>query len=635
MAEAIGALRAELSANAARFEADMKDARDAARKHGRGIQKQFKSMGKSIGGALASLTGLKGGLAGLAGAVTVGGFGVLTTRALQSADAIAKASDKIGLGVEALQELRYAAELSGVAQNTLDMAMQRFSRRVGEAAQGSGELQGTLEQYGIAVLDADGRQRALTDVLFDYAEAVKNAGSDQERLRMSFKAFDSEGAALVNLLRQGGASMAEMREEARRLGIVLDEDMVREAEKANDAFTRMRKILGANLDKAFISLAPAISGLGEAMAAMAPAFAAWVETMLPERFQSARALREEVLALEVQISSLREELARFEGDSTIPMAKGIARNLKRRIAAIDEEIARLEDLAAERENAARAAAPEITIGGGVVAPTRENTAQEVREMEALGDAIGGVSAAMAKVRGERRKAIIEGRRGLDQELRQQQLRLQYLGEESEEYRVQARLLEIRAQHGEQAARAMEADIRQLERLTEQTDAVVELKDEFISFGREATRAFADAATGTKSFGDALRQLASNALQRVAGKQVDNAIGSLFSAATSSFDFSSLFAGFMAEGGPVAPRQPYVVGEQGPEVFVPGMRGTVIPNHALAGAGGGGNVFNVDMRGASIEAVRRLEAFVLQINGSIEGRAVAANAEHARRTGGGR
>jgi lambda family phage tail tape measure protein len=43
--------------------------------------------------------------------------------------------------------------------------------------------------------------------------------------------------------------------------------------------------------------------------------------------------------------------------------------------------------------------------------------------------------------------------------------------------------------------------------------------------------------------------------------------------------------FLADGGPANANTPYVVGERGPELFVPRSSGTVIPNHALAGAGG--------------------------------------------------
>jgi hypothetical protein len=38
--------------------------------------------------------------------------------------------------------------------------------------------------------------------------------------------------------------------------------------------------------------------------------------------------------------------------------------------------------------------------------------------------------------------------------------------------------------------------------------------------------------------------------------------------------------FKADGGPVGGKQPYIVGERGPELFVPGSDGTIIPNHLL-------------------------------------------------------
>jgi len=69
----------------------------------------------------------------------------------------------------------------------------------------------------------------------------------------------------------------------------------------------------------------------------------------------------------------------------------------------------------------------------------------------------------------------------------------------------------------------------------------------------------------------------------------------------------------------------LVGERGPEIFVPDVTGTIIPNRRLGGGGSmqaGSTVINeffVDMRGASVEAVARLEAIVRQVNGSIEPR----------------
>jgi hypothetical protein len=58
---------------------------------------------------------------------TVGGLAALVDRSIPAGDAVGKTAEKIGVGVEAFQELRFAAKASGVEQQTLDMALQRFT----------------------------------------------------------------------------------------------------------------------------------------------------------------------------------------------------------------------------------------------------------------------------------------------------------------------------------------------------------------------------------------------------------------------------------------------------------------------------------------------------------------------------
>jgi len=66
--------------------------------------------------------------------------------------------------------------------------------------------------------------------------------------------------------------------------------------------------------------------------------------------------------------------------------------------------------------------------------------------------------------------------------------------------------------------------------------------------------------------------------------------------TFSSQIMSLFSGMRAEGGPVAGGRAYVVGERGPELFMPSGGGSIIPN----GAGGGVNVAVHNYGGAQIE-----------------------------------
>jgi hypothetical protein len=73
-----------------------------------------------------------------------------------------------------------------------------------------------------------------------------------ERVRLVFKLFDSEGVALVNLLSDGSSALEEMRERARDLGIVLDEHLVRDAERARTELDTLSQVpLAGALQGAF------------------------------------------------------------------------------------------------------------------------------------------------------------------------------------------------------------------------------------------------------------------------------------------------------------------------------------------------------------------------------------------------
>jgi hypothetical protein len=104
--------------------------------------KRIESAGDRASGGLKGLgrqaellrTGVRTLRGALIGAATVGGLGALIDRSISAADSIGKTADKIGVGVEALQESQFAAKASGIEQQTLEMALQRFTRRAAEAA---------------------------------------------------------------------------------------------------------------------------------------------------------------------------------------------------------------------------------------------------------------------------------------------------------------------------------------------------------------------------------------------------------------------------------------------------------------------------------------------------------------------
>ena len=86
-------------------------------------------------------------------------------------------------------------------------------------------------------------------------------------------------------------------------------------------------------------------------------------------------------------------------------------------------------------------------------------------------------------------------------------------------------------------------------------------------------------TGKVSFGDLARSFGQMILEMMLKQQAAKA------ASAASGWLTDLFGGlFKAEGGPVKGNQPYIVGEQGPELFVPPSAGKIIPNNQMGSKG---------------------------------------------------
>ena len=90
------------------------------------------------------------------------------------------------------------------------------------AVEGAGQVKAELVSVGQSG-DQSGNLRSSEDLLADVADAFARIEDPAERVRLAFRLFNSEGVALVNLLRGGSDALKAMRERARDLGIVLDE----------------------------------------------------------------------------------------------------------------------------------------------------------------------------------------------------------------------------------------------------------------------------------------------------------------------------------------------------------------------------------------------------------------------------
>ena len=106
------------------------------------------------------------------------------------------------------------------------------------------------------------------------------------------------------------------------------------------------------------------------------------------------------------------------------------------------------------------------------------------------------------------------------------------------------------------------------------------------FGRQLGQIFVDLAKQIVSAIIKAALLASIlSLTGLGGKAM--ASGGIFKTGSGFSDiFQGIIGGAFAEGGRPPVGKMSLVGERGPELFVPGSSGTIIPNHALGGGGGG-------------------------------------------------
>tara|TARA_R100000808_G_scaffold25080_1_gene61493 strand:+ start:10211 stop:11599 length:1389 start_codon:yes stop_codon:yes gene_type:complete len=155
-------------------------------------------------------------------------------------DKLAKQAEKLGTTTDVLSGLGFVAGQTGVELNKMTMAVQRMTRRMAEASEDGGEAKNTIADLGLdaeklIALDLDEKLMVLAEAFGE----VDNAGI---KLARAFKLFDSEGADMVRVLNLGAAGIKGMMDQARALGIVIDQDFADKVVDANDALDRMGRL---------------------------------------------------------------------------------------------------------------------------------------------------------------------------------------------------------------------------------------------------------------------------------------------------------------------------------------------------------------------------------------------------------
>ena len=449
----------------------------------------------------------------LIAAIGPAAMGLLIKRSLSATDSLKKTADKIGTSTEALSKFQFAAQLTGVSVETVNMAAQRFTRRLAEAARGTGEAKGALQELNINADEL--KKKSLDEQMLDLADAFSQVQSSADKVRLSMKLFDSEGVSLVNTLAAGRDGLREMFKEAETLGVVMSGRAAQGVEDANDALTKLFTLFKGIRDQITAALAPVIEYLADL-------------------------LKNKLL---VAITEANGSIEKFANETI----KQIIISFGNFVIGVGNAVAALTTFANEVANVF-----------GRVKKYFDETFVFIE------NAFGYETSDKIKAAG---KAIVDFGNS-------SAFAFGALKENNKELEKTPTIFNL-------WGAAIKDVASKMPNLREQMDSVGKTLESSL------TQGFADAITGAKSFGDAMKNVARTVVDALVKMMVQyymvqplmNMIGGAL-----GMPVPPAVTG-KAIGGSVQAGQPYMVGERGPEMFVPNQSGSIVANNSM-GAGSG-------------------------------------------------
>lgn len=148
------------------------------------------------------------------------------------------AASRTGVNVEALQELQWSAKLAGASVEDLEGALSKQAQSSQDAIAGSKSAVAAYKKLGIS---SEKLKNLSQDQLFEeIAGGLAGITSEAEQIDLTKAIFGKGGTALLPMLKQGKAGIQAQRKEAKKLG-VLTEDQIKTMAEFGDQLDRVKR----------------------------------------------------------------------------------------------------------------------------------------------------------------------------------------------------------------------------------------------------------------------------------------------------------------------------------------------------------------------------------------------------------
>jgi len=227
----------------------------------------FKNVIGGIGAVVSGTIAVVAALAAAVVAVTVAIGGLVFATANSSAELV-DLSTKTGISTTRLQELDYIAGQLGTTQETITGSFRKLTISMSGAqeqyedynaaqaeAQANGEeFNGQLgdsaaafEQLGVSVLTSTGELRDRQEVFDETITALGMISNEAERDALALRIFGKSAMELNPLIKAGAGEMANLAEQAHRVGAIMSEEDVAAMEAFDDTLASLQASLKGTL----------------------------------------------------------------------------------------------------------------------------------------------------------------------------------------------------------------------------------------------------------------------------------------------------------------------------------------------------------------------------------------------------
>lgn len=552
------------------------------------------SINRSLDELNRSATRAAAGLATI-GVGVLAGIGASAAQVVNLGDKLRDLSFSTGQSVEQLSFLDFAAKQSGTSIETIASASARLAKNLTDVSRGGGKQAATaLKELGLSAEEL--ARLDLVGQIETIGSALQGIENPSQRAALGAALFGKQFKELAPLVLDTAGSFGELADEFVRLGGTLTKEQADQFDALNDSIGKLQlSVRGAGEALATV-MAPSLTSAADAVAE----FIQGIGPALTSKFFDLK-----VVLLDASRAVQRSKLDFIEFFNVFGVADGTVESTKQRIAEITSqiELARdaqqgvIDDAIAQKNKAREALGQQIS--GGL---DTENTTVEKERAKATKD--------LQRAEQERFRtynaAVDETLRQIEEEARQWEDldRRRQAAIDANRTPLQRDLDNLRELNellqGSDSATYGEAAVAAFNRanaaLDDTNDKAKDVDKTFADLGATFNSAFEDAILNGEKFGTVLESLLKDIGRLVLRNTVTDPLAGflgdigkgLFSSGGGGIgDFlGSLFGGFRAGGGPVSSGKAYVVGERGPELFLPGQSG------AIAANGGGITIINV-------------------------------------------